>query len=99
MGETWSQADLRSDTAEPNVLRTIFCRGRRLIHWCGGTRIPAFGMHEWQMKNCIRLGTYCCGGTPELKRQATNDLIAFPEVRLLALRDGAADLQRVRSFL
>jgi len=34
-------------------------------------------MHEWQMKNCIRLGTYCCGGTPELKRQATNDLIAF----------------------
>lgn len=42
-----------------------------------GTRIPAFGMHEWQMKNCIRLGTYCCGGTPELKRQATNDLIAF----------------------
>jgi len=31
----------------------------------------------WAERTCMTLGTHCCGGTPALKRQATDDLIAF----------------------
>ena len=41
------------------------------------TRLPRGGEYEWLKKNCMTLGTWCCGGTPALKRQATDDLLAF----------------------
>jgi dienelactone hydrolase len=42
-----------------------------------GARLPRGGEFEWIKKNCMTLGTWCCGGTPALKQQATDDLIAF----------------------
>jgi dienelactone hydrolase len=42
-----------------------------------GARVPGLRWHDWAKKTCMRLGTHCCGGTPELKRQATDDLIGF----------------------
>lgn len=42
-----------------------------------GARIPRDGWHEWAKKNCMTLGTLCCGGNATLKRQATDDAVAF----------------------
>jgi dienelactone hydrolase len=42
-----------------------------------GIRVPRGSEHAWAKKNCMTLGTHCCGGTPALKREATSDLIAF----------------------
>jgi dienelactone hydrolase len=42
-----------------------------------GKRIPERSWHQWAKRHCMTLGTYCCGGTPELKRRATDDIIAF----------------------
>jgi hypothetical protein len=42
-----------------------------------GTRIPHEGWHEWAKKNCMTVGAVCCGGNAALKRQATDDAIAF----------------------
>ena len=42
-----------------------------------GMRIPRDGAHEWAKKNCMTLGALCCGGNAALKRQATDDAIAF----------------------
>jgi dienelactone hydrolase len=42
-----------------------------------GARIPEDGWHDWAKKSCMSLGAHCCGGTRELKRRATGDLIAF----------------------
>ena len=42
-----------------------------------GTRFVANDWHEWAKTNCITLGTSCCGGNETLKRQATDDLLAF----------------------
>ena len=33
--------------------------------------------HAWAKRHCMTYGTYCCGGTPELKQEATNDILAF----------------------
>ena len=43
----------------------------------GGLRLTRESAGAWVRQNCMTLGTHCCGGTPELKRQATDDLIAF----------------------
>jgi len=42
-----------------------------------GFAIPRGTEIAWQKKNCMKLGVHCCGGTEKLKREATNDLIAF----------------------
>jgi dienelactone hydrolase len=42
-----------------------------------GTPIPRGSEIAWAKKNCMKLGVHCCGGTEKLKREATNDLIAF----------------------
>ena len=42
-----------------------------------GVRVPSGGEFEWVKKNCMTLGTHCCGETSALKRQSTDDLIAF----------------------
>jgi dienelactone hydrolase len=48
-----------------------------LVTAAEGLRLPRGGEFDWIKKNCMTLGTHCCGGTPALKRQATEDLIAF----------------------
>jgi hypothetical protein len=42
-----------------------------------GASIPRRQWYEWAKRNCMKLGAHCCGGTPELKQQATRDIIAF----------------------
>jgi dienelactone hydrolase len=42
-----------------------------------GTRISEHAWHAWARRTCMTLGTKCCGGTPELKRRATDELIGF----------------------
>jgi dienelactone hydrolase len=42
-----------------------------------GTKFAAGGWNAWAQQTCRTLGTYCCGGTADLKRQATADMIAF----------------------
>jgi dienelactone hydrolase len=42
-----------------------------------GTSIPRRQWYEWAKRSCVTLGAHCCGGTPELKQQATRDIIAF----------------------
>lgn len=44
-----------------------------------GVRLPRDlgGSFEWIRKNCMTLGTHCCGGTRPLRDEATADLIAF----------------------
>lgn len=42
-----------------------------------GELVPEDDWRAWAQKNCMTLGTKCCGGTPELKDTATRDLIAF----------------------
>jgi dienelactone hydrolase len=42
-----------------------------------GESIPKREWHAWAKRSCVKLGATCCGGTPELKRQATSDLVAF----------------------
>ncbi len=42
-----------------------------------GASIPRRQWYEWAKRGCMKLGAHCCGGTPELKQQATRDIIAF----------------------
>jgi dienelactone hydrolase len=42
-----------------------------------GASIPRRQWYEWAKRTCMKLGAHCCGGTPELKQQATHDIIAF----------------------
>jgi dienelactone hydrolase len=42
-----------------------------------GASIPRRQWYEWAKRTCMKLGAHCCGGTPELKQQATRDVIAF----------------------
>lgn len=49
----------------------------RMINDVDGSVIPREGWHEWAKRTCMTLGTHCCGGNAELKRQATADLVAF----------------------
>ena len=42
-----------------------------------GELVPEDDWRGWAQKNCMTLGTKCCGGTPELRDAATRDLIAF----------------------
>ncbi len=42
-----------------------------------GASIPRRQWYDWARRNCVTLGAHCCGGTPELKLQATRDVIAF----------------------
>ena len=41
------------------------------------TVIPAGSWHDWAQRSCLTRGGHCCGGTREIKRQATDDIIAF----------------------
>ena len=43
----------------------------------GGTPLPRGTELDWRRKNCMKLGVHVGGGTEKLKREATNDLIAF----------------------
>jgi dienelactone hydrolase len=49
----------------------------RMTSVADGKEVPRAGWHEWARRSCLTLGGHCCGGTPELKRQATDDIIAF----------------------
>lgn len=42
-----------------------------------GESIPRREWYEWAKRTCVKLGAHCCGGTPELKQQATQDMLAF----------------------
>jgi dienelactone hydrolase len=42
-----------------------------------GVQIPRNAIFPWIAKNCMTLGTHCCGGTRALRDGATVDLIAF----------------------
>ena len=42
-----------------------------------GKPVPEKRWHAWAKHHCMTHGTYCCGGTPALKQEATNDIIAF----------------------
>lgn len=42
-----------------------------------GRPVPEANWHAWAERHCMTYGTHCCGGTPELKQQATNDIISF----------------------
>ena len=42
-----------------------------------GTSIPRRQWYDWAKRNCMQLGAHCCGGTSELKQQATRDFFAF----------------------
>jgi dienelactone hydrolase len=48
-----------------------------MISMTDGKTIPRANWHEWAQRTCATRGGHCCGGTAELKRQATDDLIAF----------------------
>ena len=48
-----------------------------LISVSDGKTIPRTGWHDWALRSCVTRGGHCCGGTPELKRQATDDMIVF----------------------
>ena len=41
------------------------------------TSIPPGSWHAWAQRSCLTRGGHCCGGTLEIKRQATDDIIAF----------------------
>jgi dienelactone hydrolase len=49
----------------------------RMISVADGKEVPRSGWYEWALRSCVTRGGHCCGGTPELKRQATDDMIAF----------------------
>jgi dienelactone hydrolase len=42
-----------------------------------GTVLPVGGLNEWMRKTCLFFGNHCCGGTPGLVKEATDDLIRF----------------------
>ena len=42
-----------------------------------GRRIPERSWHRWAKRNCMKLGAHCCGGTEELREEATRDIINF----------------------
>ena len=42
-----------------------------------GESIPRREWYEWAKRSCVKLGAHCCGGTKELKEQATRDMLAF----------------------
>jgi dienelactone hydrolase len=42
-----------------------------------GEKIPESSWHEWAVKTCMTYGTRRCGGTPEQKERARNDILAF----------------------
>jgi dienelactone hydrolase len=42
-----------------------------------GELVPEDEWHGWAKKNCMTLGTICCGGTRKLKQEAARDIIAF----------------------
>jgi dienelactone hydrolase len=42
-----------------------------------GVRIPRGEVFAWVTKNCMTLGTHCCGGTRALRDQATADILSF----------------------
>lgn len=42
-----------------------------------GTAIPRGTEIAWAKKNCMKLGVHAGGGTEKLKREATDDAIAF----------------------
>jgi dienelactone hydrolase len=42
-----------------------------------GELVPEDDWRGWAQKNCMTLGTKCCGGTPQIRDAATKDLIAF----------------------
>jgi dienelactone hydrolase len=42
-----------------------------------GKVIPRGRWHDWAQRSCLTRGGHCCGGTLEIKRQATDDIIAF----------------------
>jgi dienelactone hydrolase len=49
----------------------------RMTSAADGSTIPRTGWHNWARRSCVTRGGHCCGGTPEVKRQATNDMLAF----------------------
>jgi dienelactone hydrolase len=42
-----------------------------------GSTIPRHDVFGWSRRNCMTLGTHCCGGNDEQKRVATANLISF----------------------
>jgi hypothetical protein len=42
-----------------------------------GELIPPGRRHAWAQRSCRSRGGHCCGGTLQIKRQATDDIIAF----------------------
>lgn len=42
-----------------------------------GELLPEDDWHTWAKDNCMSWGATCCGGSPALKRMATEDIIAF----------------------
>lgn len=42
-----------------------------------GSSIPRREWYEWAKRSCVKLGVHCCGGTAELKQEATRNIIAF----------------------
>ena len=57
-------------------LATIEDDGRSIWNKDGST-IPRHDVFAWSRRNCMTLGTHCCGGTAERKRVATADLVSF----------------------
>ena len=49
----------------------------RMISVADGSQIPRSGWHDWAQRACLTRGGHCCGGTSEIKRQATDDMLAF----------------------
>jgi dienelactone hydrolase len=48
-----------------------------MISVSNGRAISRADWHDWAQRSCVTRGGHCCGGTAELKRQATDDMIAF----------------------
>ncbi len=48
-----------------------------LVAATDGSPIPHKAWHAWAKRACVRLGATCCGGTPELKARATDDVVSF----------------------
>jgi dienelactone hydrolase len=42
-----------------------------------GTKLESGELNDWMRENCLYYGFHCCGGTPALVQEATDDLLRF----------------------
>ncbi|MEM7619497.1 MAG: dienelactone hydrolase family protein [Pseudomonadota bacterium] len=67
---------------DPNIENYAKCRvsiedDGTMIAAETGESVPEDDWHTWAKQNCMTLGGKCCGGSRQLKKQATRDIIEF----------------------